>query len=154
VKIVYRAVYMSAVAGFALQTLRSLSPVGSGDDPHIGLYRDSHLLFLNGHVVADVSNWKPGDQVAIANPVPYSRLIEIGILKMRVPGSDHVYQRAEIIVRARYGTMVDVKFAYMPVRFANTIAAARFARREGKDRDTRASSLKEQPALIITARAA
>jgi hypothetical protein len=154
VRIVYRAIYMTQIVSFALQTLREASPVGAGDDPHIGLYRASHLLFINGQSAADARAWKPGDEVEISNPVPYSRLIEIGILKMRVPGTDHVYQHAEQIVRARYGHQVNIRFAFMPVRFANQAAAAGFARREGKDRDTRASSLQQQPALIITARAA
>lgn len=151
-RIVYRYLHMTAIAQFALVTLRQLSPVGSGDDPHIGLYRDSHILFINGAQVSDARGWKPGDQLEISNPVPYSHLIEIGILRMRVPGSDHVYRRAEAIVRGRYGDQVDVAFKFMPVRFGSQAAAAGFARREGKDRDTRASSLRQQPALIISAR--
>jgi hypothetical protein len=153
-KIVYRFVNMPAVAAFARQTLIDASPVGSGDDPHPGLYRDSHLMFLNGQWVADASGWKPGDEIHLANPVPYSRLIEIGILRMRVPGTDHVYARTEVILRAKYGDDVDVKFTYMPVRFADRRAANLIGRLEGKDRDTRASSLKQQPALIIKAKAA
>ncbi|MBR1198828.1 hypothetical protein JQ574_22790 [Bradyrhizobium sp. AUGA SZCCT0158] len=152
-KIVYRFVNMPAIADFARQTLMAGSPVGSGDDPHIGLYRASHLMFLNGQWVADASGWKPGDEIEISNPVPYSRLIEIGILRMRVPGTDHVYQRAEVILRGKYGNDVDVKFLFMPVRFADRRAANLIGRLEGKDRDTRASSLKQQPALIIKARA-
>ncbi|MDI4231450.1 hypothetical protein OZ411_01305 [Bradyrhizobium sp. Arg237L] len=143
---------MRALAEFALQTLRDLSPVGSGDDPHIGLYRASHLLFLNGQVVEDASAWKPGDQLGISNPVPYARLIEVGILRMRVSGTDRVYQQAETIIRSRYGNVIDVKFTYMPVRFTSASAATTFRRIEGKDADTRASSLKEQPALLITQR--
>ena len=153
-KIVYRFVNMPAIAEFARQTLMAGSPVGSGDDPHIGLYRDSHLMFLNGQWVADASGWKPGDEIEISNPVPYSRLIEIGILRMRVPGTDHVYQRAEVDparqVRQRCRRQVSV---FMPVRFADRRAANLIGRLEGKDRDTRASSLKQQPALIIKARA-
>jgi hypothetical protein len=46
--ITFRYLNMDEVAQFALKTLRELSPVGSGEDPHPGLYRDSHILFLNG----------------------------------------------------------------------------------------------------------
>jgi hypothetical protein len=55
-----------------------MSPVGSSGDKHPGLYRDSHLVFIDGHVVKDVSGWQPGQQVNISNPVPYARKIEVG----------------------------------------------------------------------------
>jgi hypothetical protein len=150
-RIVYRYFSMAEVAAFAIKTLQDASPVGSGDDPHIGLYRASHLLFLNGHVVENASGWNAGDELEISNPVPYSRLIEIGILRMRVPGTDHVYARAQQIVQARYADVARVRFTFMPVRFTSASAARTFRKIEGKDRDTRASSLKQQPALIITA---
>jgi hypothetical protein len=151
-KIVYQFVNMPAIAAIAREILIEGSPVGSGDDPHPGLYRDSHLMFLNGAWVADASGWKPGDEIEIANPVPWSRLIEVGILRMRVPGTDHVYQRAEVILRARYGDVVEVKFKFMPIRYGDRGAANMLGRLQGKDRDTRASSLLRQPALSIKAR--
>lgn len=150
-KIVYSLFSMKEVGTFAIETLKGLSPVGHGDDPHIGLYRASHLMFLNGHVVEDASAWKPGDELEIANPIPYARLIEVGILKMRVPGSDHVYQQSETIIRAKYGSVVSVQFKFMPVRFASAQAVATFRRIEGKDRATSRSALKQQPALILSA---
>jgi len=150
-RIVYKSFSMAPVAGFAMETLRKGSPIGSGDDPHIGLYRAGHMMFLNGHVVEDASAWKPGDELEISNPVPYSRLIEVGILRMRVPGTDHVYQRAEQVIAAKYGDVVSVKFRFMPIRFTSAVARARFGRIEGRDRATSAKALKRQPALIITA---
>lgn len=150
-RIVYKSFSMEPVAAFAMETLRKGSPVGSGDDPHPGLYRAGHTMFLNGHVVEDAAGWKPGDEIEISNPIPYSRLIEVGILRMRVPGTDHVYQRAEQIVAAKYGDAVSVKFKFMPIRFTSAVARSRFARIEGRDRATSAKALKRQPALIITA---
>jgi hypothetical protein len=90
--ITFRYLNMDEVAQFALKTLRELSPVGSGEDPHPGLYRDSHILFLNGHDVPDAKAWKPGDQLEISNPEPYARKIEVGAMKVNVDG--HVYERA------------------------------------------------------------
>jgi hypothetical protein len=59
---VFRYLAMQDAVDFALATPRERSPVGSVGDKHPGLYRDSHTVFLNGHVVADVSAWRPGYQ--------------------------------------------------------------------------------------------
>jgi hypothetical protein len=74
--------------------LREQSPVGSGGDKHPGLYRDSHTVFIDGHVVKDAGVWRPGQQVNIANPVSYSRKIEAGRIKLSVPA--HVYEDAAL----------------------------------------------------------
>jgi hypothetical protein len=102
-RIVFRYLAMQDIVDFALATLRERSPVGAIGDKHPGLYRDSHMVFLNGHVVegSDVSAWRPGDQINISNPVPYARKIEMGRGKMSVPG--HVYEDTALIVAGRYG---------------------------------------------------
>jgi hypothetical protein len=66
------------VVQFALATLRDLSPVGKGSDPHPGLYRDSHKLFKNGYPIGNLLTWKIGDEVSISNFVDYSRILEVG----------------------------------------------------------------------------
>lgn len=155
-RIVYRYAYMGEIVAFALQVLRDKSPVGSGSDPHPGLYRDSHRIFLNGHAVDDVSSWKPGDQINISTPVPYARKIEIGAMKLSLPG--HVYEDATQIVAARYGNQASIKFTFMPVRFGDIAAYAAFSRQErgGRrgDRSTprRQDWLTRQPAMEITSR--
>jgi hypothetical protein len=141
---------------FALQTLRDLSPIGSNGDKHPGLYRDSHRVFLNGHVVEgdDVSAWRPGDQINISNPVPYSRKIEAGRGKMSVPG--HVYQTGTLLVAGRYGNQAAVKFTFMRVRFGGVQAYASFSRRlrPGRKLNDKARQdwLVRQPALEIKGR--
>ncbi len=151
-RIVYRYVYMTAVVEFALQTLKERSPIGSTDDEHPGLYRDSHLVFLDGHVTKDVSNWKPGQQINISNPVPYSRKIEAGRMKMSVP--PHVYEDAAPIIASRFGNSVNIKFVYMPVRFGDQGAWAAFTKMQRTGRKlsekARADWLVRQPALQIT----
>ncbi len=152
-QIVFRYVYMNDIAQFALQTLRDLSPVGSGRDSHPGLYRDSHMLFIDGHNVDDATIWVPGQQLAISNPVPYARRIEAGAMNISVP--PHVYERAAPIVAGRYGNSVNVRFSYMPVRFGSIEAYAQ-SRASAVSHRRRRKALRDwlarQPALIITAR--
>lgn len=153
-RLVLRYVYMTPVVEFALETLKSLSPVGSAGDRHPGLYRDSHMIFIDGHVVKDASGWQPGQQVNISNPEPYSRKIEAGRMHMNVPG--HVYEQAEPIISARFGGSVNVKFVYMPVRFGDSAAFATFSQRQRVRRKlsqkARGDWQSHQPSLLITAR--
>lgn len=147
---------MVAVVEFALDTLRANSPVGSGDDPHPGLYRDSHMVFIDGRNVADASGWKPGQQINISNPVPYSRIIEVGDGKHRVPAK--VYEISEPDISGRFGNSVNVKFVFMPVRFgsvqayAKSLAGRAAGSRRGGSLKARRDWLVRQPALQITAR--
>ena len=153
-RIVYRYVYMAAVVEFALQVLKDRSPVGSAGDKHPGLYRNSHMVFLDGHVVKDVSIWRPGQQINISNPVPYSRKIEAGRMQMSVP--PHIYEDAVPIIASRFGNSVSVKFVYMPVRFGDNAAWSAFSKlqRTGRKLSEKAREdwLVRQPALQITAR--
>ena len=106
---------LELIAQYAMEVLFDLSPVGLPSDPrpdHPGLYRNSHTMFLKGAAVSDLSNWSPGDEIVIANFVPYSRKIELGLMKMRVPGSDFVYYQAERIVRRRFGNLAEINFTF------------------------------------------
>lgn len=154
VRLVYSFSNMVDVVTFALETLRELSPVGSADDQHPGLYRDSHTIFLNGHVVKDVGGFRSGDQINISNPVPYARKIEAGRGKMTVPG--HVYEQAAQLVAARFGNQAQIKFTFMPVRFGDVETYAAFSRRIRPGRrlsdKARRDWLVRQPALEIKAR--
>lgn len=147
---------MDEVCQFALQTLRERSPVGSAHDSHPGLYRDSHMLFIDGHNVPDASSWQPGQQIDISNPVPYSRIIELGNGKLRAPL--HVYEESAPIIAARYGNSVNVQFVYMPVRFGSvqSYAQSLAGRAAGKRRGGSQKALKDwlvrQPAIQITNR--
>lgn len=153
-RLVFHYLAMQDIVDFAMETLRSRSPVGSQGDKHPGLYRDSHLIFLNGHVVKDVKAFKRGDQINISNPVPYSRKIETGRQKVSVPG--HVYEDTAQIVAQRFGNRANVKFVFMPVRFGDVGAYAAFSRqiRPGRRMNEKARQdwLVRQPALQITAR--
>lgn len=149
-RITFHYVYMDDAVQFAVQTLKELSPVGT--DKHAGLYRDSHLIFLDGHVVKDASGWQPGQQVEISNPVPYSRKIELGTIKVSVP--PHVYEGAAPIVAAKYPS-IKVQFTFMPLRFSgadtfqHSLEGQAFGKRANKKalRDWEVA----QPTLILTA---
>lgn len=144
---------MTEVVAFALETLREKSPVGTApQDPHPGLYRASHMLFVNGRNVPDATGWTPPATIHISNPVPYARKIEIGHMRMSVP--PNVYEQAQQVVAARYGNQVNVKFVFMPVRFGDVAAWADFSKlsRAGSEKGRR-DWLVRQPALLITARA-
>lgn len=147
---------MQPIVDFALETLKARSPVGSKGDEHPGLYRDSHLVFLNGHVTKDVSAWKPGDQINISNPVPYSRKIEGGPGRPPISLPGHVYEDAVDIVAGRFGNSVSVKFVYMPVRFGDVQSYASFSKqlRPGRKLSEKARRdwLVRQPAMQITGR--
>lgn len=155
-RLVFRFLAMQDIVDFALVTLRERSPVGSGDDEHPGLYRDSHIVFLNGQVVqsGDVSAFRPGDQINISNPVPYARKIEIGRLTMSVP--PHIYEDTAAIVGGRFGNRASVRFVFMPVRFGGIADFAAFSKqlRPGRRMSEKARQdwLSRQPALEIRAR--
>lgn len=154
--IIYKYVYMLEIVAFAMQTLKDLSPVGGASDPHAGLYRDSHLLFIDGAYAPDASAWLPGKQIEISNPVPYSRIIELGNGRMRAPL--HVYEQAAPIISGKYGNSVNVKFDFLPVRFGSIQAyagsragQAAMRRRGGSQRALR-DWISRQPCIIITSR--
>lgn len=126
------------VIDFAIETLRAHSPVGSGRDKHPGQYRDHHRLYVNGRAAQGLAAWKPGDEVRIVNALEYSRMIEVGAMRMRISGTDHVYQQAQQVIQAFYGEQVDVKFTFTNVE----------GERISPDRGVRGSN--RFPSLVIT----
>ncbi len=124
---------LDIVAQFAMETLFDLSPVDSGD------YRMAHTLFIDDTAVTDLKAWEPDQEVSIANYLPYSRKIEIGAMVMRVPGTDHVYEQAEQIVRRRYGNIADIRFT-----FRGIVGGAMVTGRAGGLSDIR------YPALVLS----
>lgn len=126
---------LAEVVQFAMETLFALSPVLSGE------YRHSHTLFVDGVPVRDLRAWRPADgEVVILNPLPYARKIELGKQKMRLPGTDKVYQQAEQIVRRRFGNVAAVKFSYRPISGSSVKSSKRAAAADMR-----------RPALVIRA---
>lgn len=113
-----------------------------------GQYIRGHRFFVDGIETpweSDwMSRWRPGQELAIANFVPYSRKIELGKMKMRVPGTDHVYEQAQQIVQRKYGNMATIRYTWrgiIPGANRGMVGG-----REGNQSDIR------YPALIITER--
>lgn len=100
---------LDEVVRFAMDTLFDLSPVLSGR------YRQSHTLFVGGANATNLADWDGISDIIISNPLPYSRKIELGLMTMRVPGTDQVYEQAEKIVRRRYGNSATVEFFYQGI---------------------------------------
>lgn len=127
--IVYDYNRLDLVAKDALKLLRENSPVGTGRDPHPGLYRDSHVLFLNLAPVSDLSAWKDGDEISITNTVEYSRVIEMGkpgaAASARAARAEHgggkikvgyhVYEKVAQALRRQYAGVADIQFSYRAV---------------------------------------
>jgi hypothetical protein len=159
-RIVYRYVYMTEIVAAALEVLREKSPVGTGpEDKHPGLYRDSHMVFIDGHVVKDVSRWQSGQQINISNPVPYARKIEGAPGRPTIVDPGHVYEMASGDDRLRrYSNSVNIKFVFMPVRFgsvqdyAKSLVGRAAGKRRGGNLKARRDWLIRQPALQITER--
>lgn len=138
--IVYQYPRLEEVTKYALEVLFDLSPVLSGD------YRNSHTLFINGVAATDLNGWKRDDEISISNPLPYSRKIEVGAMKMRVPGTDHVYQQASAKVKARYGNVATISFTFRAIFGQNIVNQSKaprigtFGGRRGAGADARAAA--------------
>ncbi|HEV7417864.1 MAG TPA: hypothetical protein VGN98_17045 [Tianweitania sediminis] len=105
-RIVYDYGRLAEVVQAAMELLFELSPVLSGE------YRMRHTLFVNGVEARNLGDWEGEGEIIISNLLPYSRKIELGKMTMRVPGTDHVYEQAEYLLRQRFGNQARIKFTY------------------------------------------
>lgn len=102
----YRYQRLEEVVRAAMDLLFELSPVREGT------YRQAHTLFVDGAAASDLSTWDGTGTIIISNLMPYARKIEVGKMVMRVPGTDHVYQQAEMLLRRQHGNQANIKFNY------------------------------------------
>lgn len=138
--IVYDYDRLDLVLAAALDTLRELSPVAMGD------YVRSHTVFLNSRAVDDVKAWRRGDEIAIANTMPYARKIERGRGGYRA--HPHVYEQASRLLDRRFGSIAHIAFGYFVVESHADIAKVRSAGHAGAAR--RDDWLRRQPALFVS----
>lgn len=61
------------VVEWLIDELERLSPIGPGRDGH---YRDSHVVIVDGQIVADLSKIPAGRRIVVANVKPYAGKIE------------------------------------------------------------------------------
>ena len=123
----FRFRYGREVIAFALEALRAVSPVLSGE------YRRRHELFADGTLIADFN--QIGDDaktVVITNTLPYARKIEggrrgggaakhndSGAMTQRKGSSaqapDGVYELTAQTVNRRYGNIAKARFGYVGI---------------------------------------
>ena len=72
-------------------------------------------MLLDGVPANTLNDWDWGQEIVLINVQPYARKIEVGAMKMRVPGTDHVFQNTAKFVRAKYGTVASITFTYRGV---------------------------------------
>jgi len=101
----------AAAIDFTWEALAQLSPVDQNPKTVDSIvYRDRHLLLVNGEEREPPVDVQPDDIVTFVNLLPYARKIEKGWSKKQAP--DGVYEAATAIVKARFGNIVDVRFSY------------------------------------------
>ena len=117
-RIVFEFEILVDVLIFIAQTLYAKSPVLTGR------YRESHQLYADGVLVTSGAQLAPAaDRYTFLNPLPYSRKIEAGKMKLRVPGSSHVYEQTRQIATRRFGNVAAVRFIYQTVAGADRVPA-------------------------------
>jgi hypothetical protein len=107
--IVYEFEIVSDALIWIGQQLILNSPVGSGRDPHPGLYKASHELYADGKLIPLGSDVPPSSEYVFTNALIYSRKIEHGH-SPQFP--DGVYEAVAIMARARFGNSAKIEFTY------------------------------------------
>ncbi len=112
--IVYRYRYINEVVFETIRALQAASPVDSGE------YRDSHFAWVNGYKVNIERNseLKRGDEVFVANTVPYARRLEVGKTDSGRPFviqvEPDIYKRVmKTVLVPKYGKVVEFRHGYV-----------------------------------------
>lgn len=133
--------------------LRQHSPVGTGRDPHPGLYKSSHILFADGVEVKGSDPSLTAKEWAYISGVPYARKIE----KRQADG---VYESVATLARQRFGNIAKITFAFRSLAegggtavdsWAKSSSAKAWAKARSHRRESlRGEWLRRQPAIVIT----
>lgn len=111
----------AAIVKMALQELRDASPIQSG------LYRNSHIILLNGTQVETLpANLSATDQIVLTNPVPYARRVEIGKTKagrdFTISVPNRIFERVtKNKLLPRFRNVADISFGYIELSGAYKI---------------------------------
>lgn len=112
--IVYRYRYINEVVFETIRALQDASPVDSGE------YKDSHFAWVNGDKVRLERNSElnRGDEVFVANTVPYSRRLEVGKTDSGRPFvmkvDPHIYERVmKTVLIPKYGKVAKFRHGYV-----------------------------------------
>lgn len=118
-KIVYHYTYLREIILVLIKALEDASPVASG------AYRRAHTLYINGHPAPASTPIQPGQEVMIANPLPYARRLEIGKTEsgrdFLVSVPNRIYERIAAAAVTRYRNAVKITFGYVTPSDAHVV---------------------------------
>jgi hypothetical protein len=132
------------------------SPVGQAPDKHPGLYRDSHQIFADGIEIKIGETIPSGtEEIVFLNSVPYSRTLEMGTRRMRVPL--HLYEKTAQKAARRFGNMAKVRFTFRaPIAGKIAPYVTLGGRRGNPSKEVRSAHNRERdnrvPAIVVTFR--
>lgn len=118
-RIVYRYYYVREILNELLRMLRAASPVGSG------AYRNAHEIYVDGRPIAAgaIPLIRPGQELMIANSMPYARRLEVGKTEagrdflISVP--NRIYERTAQSAMAKFKNTAKVSFGYVTLPAAH-----------------------------------
>jgi hypothetical protein len=120
------------------EQLRQHSPVGSGKDPHPGLYQRSHIFYADG-TEADPLKPPPGIKEGVyVNAMPYARKIEAGESPQQPDG---VYEVVARLASRRFGNLARIVFDYRTAIGGSIVTGLKGNKSAGRN-----------PAIIVTVR--
>jgi hypothetical protein len=132
------------------------SPVGSGADPHPGLYKSAHVFFADGQEIGPNDAVPAASKYIFFNTEPYSRPIERGESSQAPNG---VYEAVATLAQQRFGNQASISFAFINpadggiVDWAQTPLAQTLAKRiRGGRRELHFVWLTRVPAIIVIPR--
>lgn len=136
--IVYEFNWLPEIAVYALAFARERSPVRSGR------FKRSWFLMAGGREVGDPESIPEGAEVILTNDQPYSRKIEVGAMRMRVPPG--IVEDTRQAVMRRFGNIVTAQKRFIP------LSGAYVLRRGGQRKDRAEGKAISYPALVISQR--
>ncbi len=125
------------IAEYLLEFLKARAPKDSGR------YASRFRYIQNGSYVS-ARQLKSGVEFHITNPEPYSRKIEVGAMKMRVP--PHIFEDAAQAARKRFGNTARFRVVYLELT-NGYVLKGRGRRRRGKSRE---GERMRYPAILVT----
>jgi hypothetical protein len=143
--IVYEFDYLKNIIIDAMKRLKNNSPVDRSADRDKYVYRNSHIILVNGKVYNNAEELPDEGvtEVIITNLMPYARKVEMrgwGKLKFHVPYHTYEFTATEL---KRYSNFVNIKFTFIDMP---GFAAGKQGTASEQSRSIR------YPALIITTR--
>lgn len=147
--IVYEFELISEVLQWISVALEESSPVGSGSDPHPGLYSHSHALFADGTLVDPNSPPPNAAEFLFINSQPYARKIESGFSNQFPDG---VYHVVAMMAKNKFGNIANIGFEYRSLQggaIGAWAATTKMSHKGHANQKTRSDWLARQPAIIV-----